>query len=181
MPKTALVIADMLNDYDHEDGDALAESVKEQLAQIVEARDRAADAGTLIVFVNDNHDEWQAGKDELIEKALNGKHPELVEPIAPRDPVPFIAKGRHSVFYQTALDHVLRSSDVQHIVLTGQVTEQCVLYSALDAYIRGYDLTVPRDAVAHIDPDLAKAALSMMEANMHADLTPAAEVDFDGD
>jgi len=35
---------------------------------------------------------------------------------------------------------------------------------------------VPPDAVAHIDSELAEAALKMMERNMHADLTPAAEV-----
>ena len=52
----------------------------------------------------------------------------------------------------------------------GQVTEQCILYSALDATIREYDLTVPRDAVAHIHPDLAEAALKMIELNMHGDV-----------
>ena len=171
----------MLNDYDHEDAEQLAESVAQQLPCIVELRDKTSEAGALVVYVNDNHDEWHAGKEELIEKGMNGKHPDLVDPIAPRDPVPFIAKGRHSVFYQTALDHLLRSNEVQHIVFAGQVTEQCILYSALDAYIRGYDLTVPRDAVAHIDPELAEAALKMMESNMHAALTPVGELDFGGD
>jgi nicotinamidase-related amidase len=98
-----------------------------------------------------------------------------VQPIAPREPVPFVAKGRHSIFYQTAVDHLLRTKGVQRIVLTGQVTEQCILYSALDAYIRGYDISVPPDAVAHIDSELANAALAMMERNMHADLAPAAD------
>jgi nicotinamidase-related amidase len=107
---------------------------------------------------------------------MAGKHPELVDPIAPHDPVPFIAKGRHSAFYQTALDHLLRSQDVERVVLAGQVTEQCILYSALDAYLRGYQLVVPPDAVAHIQENLAQAALDMMERNMHADLTPAAQV-----
>jgi nicotinamidase-related amidase len=58
------------------------------------------------------------------------------------------------------------------VILIGQVTEQCVLYSALDAYIRHFELRVPRDAVAHIYPDLAEAALKMMERNMKADLSP---------
>lgn len=53
-------------------------------------------------------------------------------------------------------------------MLTGQVTEQCVLYSALDAHIRHFDVIVPRDAVAHIHEDLAGAALRMMERNMGA-------------
>src|SRR3954451_23418164 len=168
----------MLNSYDHEDAGPLAESVKEQLPAIVDLRRRAEEADALVVYVNDNHDEWEAGREELIEKALAGRHPDLVDPIAPHEPVPFIAKGRHSAFYQTALDHLLRSADVQHLVLAGQVTEQCVLYTTLDAYIRGYDVTVPFDAVAHIDADLAAAALRMMETNMHAVPAKAADVQF---
>ena len=58
-------------------------------------------------------------------------------------------------------------------MLVGQVTEQCILYSALDAYVRHFEVAVPPDAVAHIAPDLAQAALKMMETNMRADLVPA--------
>src|SRR3954447_19384785 len=168
----------MLNSYDHEDADRLAESVKEQLPAIVDLRRRAEEAGALVVYVNDNHDSWEAGREELIEKALEGKHPELVEPIAPREPVPFLAKGRHSAFYQTALDHLLSQAEIERLVLAGQVTEQCILYTALDAYIRGYDMVVPPDAVAHIDREFAEASLKMMESNMHAELTPVPDVDF---
>jgi nicotinamidase-related amidase len=176
MPGTALLIIDMLNTYDHEDAEPLAESVKEKLPCIVRLRDEAKDAPDILtVYINDNYDAWEAGRQELVDRALEGEHPELVEPIAPREPVPFIAKGRHSIFYQTAVDHLLRASDVERIVMTGQVTEQCILYSALDAYLRGYDIVVPPDAVAHIDPDFARAALAMMERNMHVDLAPVAE------
>jgi nicotinamidase-related amidase len=180
LPNTAVIIADMLNSYDHEDAEPLVESVKEQLPGIVDLRDRAQASEALLVFVNDNHNAWEAGREELIEKALAGEHPELVEPIAPRDPMPFIAKGRHSAFYQTALEHLLRSEGVQQVVLAGQVTEQCVLYTALDAYLRGFDMVVPPDAVAHIDAELARAALKMMESNMHAELIAVADLKLDG-
>jgi nicotinamidase-related amidase len=177
MPTTALLVIDMLNPYDHEDAEPLAESVREKLPAIVDLCDRARDAAdTVTVYVNDNYDQWELGREQLVERALNGRHPDLVEPIAPRDPVPFIVKGRHSIFYQTAVDHLLRVKEVERVVLAGQVTEQCILYSALDAYIRGYDLAVPPDAVAHIDADLAEAALRMMQTNMHADLTSVAEL-----
>ena len=86
MRKTALIIADMLNAYDHEDAEPLVESVREQLPGMVELRDRALESDALVVYVNDNHDEWQAGRKELIEKALAGKHPDLVDPIAPHEP-----------------------------------------------------------------------------------------------
>jgi nicotinamidase-related amidase len=177
VPATALLVIDMLNAYDHEDADLLAESVREKLPGVVRLRDaaREADVDVLTVYVNDNYDRWEFGREDLVEVALDGKYPELVEPIAPRGPVPFVAKGRHSIFYQTAIDHLMRASEVQRIVMCGQVTEQCILYSALDAYIRGYEIVVPPDAVAHIDADLAQAALRMMESNMHVELVDAAE------
>jgi nicotinamidase-related amidase len=53
------------------------------------------------------------------------------------------------------------------------VTEQCILYSALDAYIRHFKVRVPRDAVAHIHEDLAGSALRMMELNMDVDVSRA--------
>jgi nicotinamidase-related amidase len=176
--KTALVITDMLNPYDHEDAEPLAASVREKLPRVVRLLEGAlaASEDVMVVYVNDNQDQWEAGRQELIERALDGKHPDLVEPIAPREPVPFIAKGRHSVFYQTAFDHLLRSYEVERVVLAGQVTEQCILYSALDAYMRGYEIVVPTDAVAHIHEDLAKGALAMMERNMHAELVKAEDV-----
>jgi len=181
MPPGALLVIDMLNTYDHEDADALADSVSDVLPQIVELRDRAdEDDDTLLVYVNDNYDEWEAEREDLVERAGNGRRPELVEPIVPGGAVPFLPKGRHSVFYETALDHLLRVRDVKRLVLTGQVTEQCILYSALDAYLRGYDVVVPTDAVAHIDPELGRAALAMMQRNMHADLTQAAQAQVAG-
>ena len=171
MPQTALIVIDMLNTYDHEDADALAASVEKVLPNVVALRDRAAeDEDMLLVYVNDNHDAWDADRHDLVERALDGERPDLVEPIAPDRPVPFIPKGRHSIFYETALSHLLQIEDVKRVVLTGQVTEQCILYSALDAYLRGFEVVVPPDAVAHIDSILGKAALQMMERNMHANL-----------
>lgn len=177
--KSALVITDMLNPYDHEDAEPLADSVREKLPCIVRLLEHAraaSDDDVMVIYANDNQDQWEAGRQELLERALDGKHPDLVEPIAPADPVPFVAKGRHSVFYQTAFDHLLKSYDVGRVVLAGQVTEQCILYSALDAYMRGYEIVVPTDAVAHIHEDLAKGALAMMERNMHAELVDASDV-----
>jgi nicotinamidase-related amidase len=177
MPETALIVVDMLNTYDHDDAETLADAVRDALPQMVALRDAAkAREDVKLVYVNDNYDEWEAGRETLIERALNGRHPELVEPIAPEGDRPFLPKGRHSIFYETALAHLLRVEEVKRVVLVGQVTEQCIFYSALDAYLRGYDVVVAPDAVAHIDEHLAKAALEMAERNLHAKLVPAADV-----
>src|SRR5881275_910243 len=96
--------------------------------------------------------------------------PSLIELIAPPDDVPFIVKARHSVFYETQLEYLLRQEGVDRLLLSGQVTEQCILYSALDAYVRHFEVVIPRTAVAHIQEDLAHAAMRMMAENMRAEI-----------
>jgi nicotinamidase-related amidase len=172
---SALVVIDMLNTYDFEDADALAENVGAAVPNIRRLLDRARDEDVPVIYVNDNYGDWNSSVDELLENGLNGRHPELVEPVRPPDDAAFVIKARHSIFYGTPLEHLLRTEGIERIVLTGQVTEQCVLYSALDAHVRHVDVAVPADAVAHIDRELADAALRMMEVNMHADVTPSAE------
>ena len=173
--RSALLVIDMLNPYDHEDADALTESVEaivEPMASIVA---RAREENVEVVYVNDNYGDWSSSKDDLIAGAMNGSRPDLVEPILPPDGVSFVFKARHSIFYGTPLEWLISQKGVDHLVLVGQVTEQCILYSALDAYVRHLEITVPRDGVAHIQEHLADAAFEMMEQNMSAELTPCAQ------
>jgi nicotinamidase-related amidase len=172
-PTTALIVIDMLNRYEHEDAGMLIASVREIVPQLQGLIGRADERDLPIVYVNDNYGDWSAGRAELCKRALGGPDAELVESVLPPSGAGFVAKARHSIFYETALDYLLRSQGIKRLVLTGQVTEQCVLYSALGAYIRHYEVTVPRDAVAHIHSDLADAALQMMELNMRADIVDA--------
>jgi len=174
MGRTALLVVDMLNRYDHEDADRLRESAREAVPAIAGLVARAReDDDVVLVYVNDNHGDWTSGRGGLTRWALDGEEPSLVEPIAPPEDVPFLVKARHSAFYATQLEYLLRSEGADRIVLTGQVTEQCILYTALDAYVRRFELVVPRDAVAHIHADLADAALRMMERNMRAEVLAA--------
>ena len=105
--------------------------------------------------------------------ALEGERPDLVKPIVPDAGCRFLTKVRHSAFYATPLEYLLGALDVDRVILTGQVTEQCILYTALDAYVRHFSVVVPKDAVAHIDADLGDAALKMMEQNMRAEIVTA--------
>jgi nicotinamidase-related amidase len=173
--RTALIVTDMLNPYEHEDADRLVASVERALPQIVALRDRASAEDAAVIYVNDNHDDWESSRAVLVEGALEGARPDLIEPIAPRDEDLFLAKTRHSIFYSTPLEHILGQEDIDHLVICGQVTEQCILYSTLDAYLRHIDVTVPRDAVAHIFDELAEASLQMMERNMHAEVCSASD------
>jgi nicotinamidase-related amidase len=174
--RTAVVVIDMINTYEHEDADQLVTSVRNVLPGIRRVIDGAREGGTDVIYVNDNFGRWRSHHDELITTALKGPHADLVEPILPDERSLFVVKARHSAFFQTPLEYLLQQNRVDHVVLCGQATEQCVLYSALDAHIRHLQVTVVRDAVAHIHADLAQAALRMMELNMGARLVRAAQL-----
>lgn len=169
---TALLVVDMLNPYDHADAERLAPSVAAIIPELRALIDAARTLELLTVYVNDNYGRWNAGRPEIVEQALGGRDPELVEPIVPHPDTAFVTKARHSAFYETPLEYLLRHSGIERIVLAGQVTEQCILYSALDGYVRHLQIAVSRGAVAAIHPDLAAAALRMMEVNMSAEVLP---------
>lgn len=171
---TAVLIIDMFNDYDHPDADRLADNVAgiiDPLVGLVNAARNHDDVD--LIYVNDNHGNFTADRQAILSSALDGKRPELVKPLVPPSDTYLLTKVRHSVFYSTALDYLLDRLKTQRLVLAGQVTEQCILYSALDGYLRHYDVVVPSDAVAHIDDELGSAALKMMERNMSAELVKA--------
>jgi nicotinamidase-related amidase len=167
---TALIVVDMLNRYEHEDGEQLLESVREIVPGLAQLIENAHQAEVLTIYVNDNHGDWTAGRAQLSQWALEGPDPSVIEPILPSDDRPFLIKARHSVFYETQLEYLLRHEGIERVVLCGQVTEQCILYSALDAYVRHFEVVIVRNAVAHIHEDLAEAALRMMQRNMRAEV-----------
>ena len=168
-----MIVIDMLNEYDHEDADVLIESVREALPAMRALIERANREGTPVVYVNDNYGDWSAGRPEILERAVAGRARSARRRRPPADGTWFIAKARHSIFYETQLEFLLREQEIERIVLVGQVTEQCILYSALDAYVRRFAVAVPRDAVAGIHADLARCSLRMMERNMRAEIVGA--------
>lgn len=171
---TALIVIDMLNPYDHDDAYALTENVEPIVPALAQLIADAKDSDVDVVYVNDSYEDFTATRDDIVQRALQGRRHDLIEPIVPPPDVAFLQKVRHSAFYSSALDHLLRARAIETIVLAGQVTEQCILYTALDGYIRHFDIRVAHDAVARIDEELGNAALGMMERNMQVELLDAA-------
>lgn len=165
----AVLFIDMLNPYDHEDAEPLREAVRKRLDAFRRLRQLAHEHDeAFFVYINDNYADWRADREAIFRKAMDGAAPELIEPLGPPDDTPFVVKARHSIFYGTQIEYMLRHEGVERLLLAGQVTEQCVLYSALDAYVRHFEITIARECVAPIDPELGDAALRMMESNMRA-------------
>jgi len=176
MSGTVVLVVDMLNAYEHPDADLLIPNVEPIIDPLSQLLKRAHDTDDVdVVYVNDNYGDFTADHRDLVNAALAGRRPDLVGPIVPAPDTRMMTKVRHSAFYASSLAYLLRRTETQRLIITGQVTEQCILYSALDAYVRDLSVGVPADGVAHIDAELGTAALKMMEQNMAASLLPAAE------
>lgn len=171
---TALLVVDMIKSYDHDDGERLRHEVRRVLPAMGELLDRVWASRATVIYVNDAAGDATADRHALLDRTLSGPDAALVEPIRPLDAVPFVFKTRHSAFFHTALEPLLAARRIGRLILCGQVTEQCILYSAIDAHERGYELAVPDDAVAGIDGELAAGALRMMGENLGAEIGPAA-------
>lgn len=169
MTRSALLIVDMLSGYDFPDSEALLDDAPGVVDRIAGLR-RSIGEGTTVVFANDIDRRFSGSREEIYREALGGPHPRLVEPLEPAGEDCFLHKGQHSAFYGTPLAHLLHEREIERIVLTGQVTEQCILYTALDAHVRHHGIDVLTDCVLSIDPALGAAALRMMETNMGARL-----------
>ncbi|GII83916.1 isochorismatase [Sphaerisporangium siamense] len=176
MGTTALIVIDMLSPYTHEDVELLEKSAERVVPPLARLVRRAHERDDIeLIYVNDNYGDFTATREEIEDRARKGRRPDLVEPLLPPPGCAFLPKVRHSAFFGTPLEYLLAQRRVETVLLTGQVTEQCVLYTALDAYVRHYAVRVPEDCVAHIHPDLAEAALTMMRRNMRAEITTSRE------
>jgi len=71
-----------------------------------------------------------------------------VEQLVPGEQDYFVLKPKHSGFYQTPLELLLKHFGTKRLILTGLSTNSCVLFTASDAYMRDLQLIVPRDCVA---------------------------------
>ena len=90
----------------------------------------------------------------------------------------FVLKPKHSGFYSTTLELLLEHFHATTLVLTGLLTDSCILFTAQDGYVRGYDLVVPRDCVAARTPADGRRALAQMRRVMRADTLPSTRLDL---
>jgi nicotinamidase-related amidase len=171
--RNVLVIVDMITPWDFEGADEVATGA----AGAVTAINRARTGGSMhVVHANDLHGGFHGSREKAFELAMAGRRPDLVAPLEPAPNEDFIHKGQHSAFYGTPLAHLLQLCEAEVIYLAGQVTEQCVLYTALDAHVRGYQVAVLTDAVLAKDEQLGAAALKMIESNMGGALMSSHEL-----
>lgn len=90
--RDALVLADVVQTFEHEDGERLLESFRSRHAGFVAALGRARSDAVPVVYANDNFGMWDGDAPRLVRSALEGRGSELVEALAPREGDTFLVK-----------------------------------------------------------------------------------------
>lgn len=177
----AVLLIDVINDMAFEGGERLLKAALPAARRIAALREAAARHGVPVIYVNDNFGQWRSDLHEQVNHVLHDGVPgrPVTELLQPGEDDYFVLKPLHSGFYSTTLDTLLEHLGVRTLVLTGFTTDICVLFTANDAYMRNYDLYVPRDCTAAQDPDEHAHLLAYMERVLKVDTRPAEAIDFE--
>jgi nicotinamidase-related amidase len=118
--------------------------------RIAALKQRAKAARIPTVYVNDNFGRWQSSFRRFVEHCLQDdvRGQPIVELLQPTEDDYFVLKPKHSGFFSTTLEILLEHLGVRTLILTGIAGNICVLFTANDAYMRGFSLIVPPDCVA---------------------------------
>ena len=146
----ALLLIDVINDLAFAHGPALLKQALPMAKKVAAFKRRAKAAGIPSIYVNDNFGRWQSDFQHVLRHCLDedvcGKP--LATLLQPDAEDYFVLKPKHSGFYSTTLELLLQALGVHTLILTGLAGNICVLFTANDAYMRGYRLIIPADCVA---------------------------------
>lgn len=176
-PNAALLLIDFVNPFAFDCGDALFRRALPAARSAASLMLRAHALGVPCIFVNDSFDAGRTSLRDFIDH--HRRHARRAEAIVAALPIDterdhFVPKPLHSGFFRSNLDASLRRLRVDHLVLTGVAADICVLATAFDARMRGFELSVPCDCVAAESAEAERWALRLMARALRADVRPAA-------
>ena len=177
---TALLLIDVINDLEFPEGKRLLRRALPMVERLKGLAARARRDGVPVIWVNDNFGRWRSDFRSVIaycsQPRVTGRR--LVQRIQPDDRDFFVVKPMHSGFYNTSLALLLKDLGVRTVVLTGMATDVCVLFTANDAYMHGFNVVVVTDCVASSQSASHRQAIALMQSALKAKLTTARSVAF---
>lgn len=166
MGKRALLVIDMLNDFVLEGAPLEVPSTRKVIPAIKREIDRAHKEGEPVIYICDSHEpnDSEFQRFQWPVHAVKGTGgAQVVDELKPSKDDIIIEKTTYSGFYKTKLDNTLKTLGIDTLRLTGCVTHICVMFTASDAVLRGYNIEVVKDAVAGLSDEDHEAALRIMK------------------
>jgi nicotinamidase-related amidase len=176
----ALLLVDVINPLDFPEADEVLRFALPLADRLADLKRVARSAGVPVVYANDNFGRWRSDLAAVVERCRRSgcKGAPLAEKLAPHPDDYFVLKPKHSAFYSTALDLLLRHLGTETLVVGGVATDICVLFTANDAYMRDFRVVVPSDGVAANTADRTAVALDQMRRVLKCETPAAADIDF---
>jgi nicotinamidase-related amidase len=176
----ALVLIDVINDFDFPRAEALLRFARPAARQIAALKDRAKRRRLPVIYANDNFGRWRSDFRQQIEHCMasDGRGKRIVELLKPDADDYFVLKPMHSAFFSTTLEVLLERLHVGRLILTGFAADICVLYTANDAYMRDFEVAVPSDCVASETMRQYRFALDHMAQRLRADTKTSDKIRF---
>ncbi|WP_434425508.1 cysteine hydrolase family protein [Nannocystis pusilla] len=175
----ALLIIDMINGFDFPDGERLRPQAEAAAGRIAALAARARAAEVPVIYVNDNFGRWRSDFRHVIQHVrAHTAGAAIAERLAPQERDYFVLKPRHSGFLGTSLEVLLAHLEVRCLILTGIAGDLCVLFTAMDAYMRGFELRAPGDCIASVDEANNRRALDLLRESMRVDTSAAQAINF---
>jgi len=177
---TAVLLVDVINPLDFPEADELLAHALPMAKRIGELKRRAKRAQIPVIYANDNFGRWRSDLRAVVDRCREpgSKGRELVEMLLPAEEDYFVLKPKHSAFYSTTLDTLLRYLGTRTLVIAGLAGNICVLFTANEAYMRDYELLIPRDCVASNSQAENEAALAQMAKVLKADTRPIDQLEL---
>jgi nicotinamidase-related amidase len=176
----ALLLIDVINDMEFDGGDQLLEQALPMARRLAALKARASQFGIPAVYVNDNFGRWQSDFTRQVAHCLHDgvRGEPVARVLEPGKRDYFVLKPKNSAFYGTALEILLEHLRTKTLILTGVACNICVLFTANDAHMRGYEVVIPSDCVASEQPGDTHQALQLMESTLGARVCPSADLSF---
>jgi|SRR5579883_403134 len=176
----ALLLVDVINPLDFPEADRLLRFAVPAAERLAELKRKARVADVPVVYANDNFGRWRSDLAAVVKRCHepNCKGRPLAERLRPEPEDYFVLKPKHSGFFSTTLDTLLRYLGTRVLVIGGFATDICVLFTANDAYMRDLRIVVPADGVASNEAGDRDTALALMRRVLKAKTPNAADVDL---
>ena len=169
--ETALLLIDVINDLDFPEANQLLRFARPMARKLLALKQRAKKAGIPVIYVNDNFGRWRSDFRRQVQHCLGrgSRGREIVSLLQPEEDDYFVLKPKHSGFFSTTLETLLRYLGSKRLILTGIAGNFCVLFTANDAYMRDYELIIPSDCTASNSAEENRQALALMRKFLKAD------------
>lgn len=178
--KKALLVVDYTVDFVADDGALTCgkpgQAIEEAICQLTEKFLKHED---LVIMPVDLHEQGDTFHPETklfpphnikgtVGRNLYGRLSEVYE--ANKDRIIWMDKTRYSAFAGTNLEILLRERNIEELHIVGVCTDICVLHTAIDAYNKGFSISIHENGVASFDQSGHEWALRHFSATLGAEI-----------